>query len=360
MGEPHFYLLTDGKPCYPPRLLLGYHDTRDKISLYTSGENGLEGLRDALTDEVLYGFVRLDGLDPPQNILVTYVSEQVSGVRRARALVHGRAVSGQLRDFHIQVSASSPGDLSDQAIAYRLANGGSGNNTSPPTSNSSSSASASRRVPTPPTSGDPEEASGAQEGRKEGEVPASAIPKVVTEQVESAEESVLTPPPEAEKPVPTGPTPEEIERERQRERQAREEAEARRRQQERRAKAEEEERKKEALRQKMLQAQKDARDGGAVQGYLTVQGQKNYLWQRRWYTLKDKCLYLYRSDVDLEPRSTLPLGKGALVNVVDAEKEVLIANSFKVELSNGQDPWYFFADDLEGKHTAMAAIRAYQ
>ncbi|RKP15268.1 hypothetical protein BJ684DRAFT_14465 [Piptocephalis cylindrospora] len=258
-------------------LLLGYNDTRDKISLYTSGEDGLEGLRDALTDEVLYGFVRLDGLDPPQNILVTYVSEQVSG-------------------------------------------------------------SAPRRAPTPPSTS----------GNEEGEGPASAVPKAMTQQVEMSEDTVLTPPPEAERPVPTGPSPEEIEEERRREQQAREEAETLRKRKERQAKAEEEDRKrKEALKQRMLQAQKDARDGGAVQGYLTVQGQKNYLWQRRWYSLKDKSLSLYRSDVDLEPRTTLPLSKGALVNVTDADKEVLIPNSFKVELANDQAPWYFFADDLE-------------
>lgn len=55
------------------RLILGYHDTRDKISLYTKGSGGVDELRANLKDEVLYGFVRIDD----RYALLAYVSEHV-------------------------------------------------------------------------------------------------------------------------------------------------------------------------------------------------------------------------------------------------------------------------------------------
>ncbi len=55
------------------RLILGYHDTRDKISLYSKGSGGLDELRDNLKEEVLYGFLRIEN----RFVLLTYVSEQV-------------------------------------------------------------------------------------------------------------------------------------------------------------------------------------------------------------------------------------------------------------------------------------------
>ncbi|CAJ0645127.1 1480_t:CDS:2 [Entrophospora sp. SA101] len=64
-------------------LILGYNDTRDKISLYSKGSHGLEGLRSNLKDEVLYGFIRIEN----KFVLLTYVSEQVSGVRRDSSLL---------------------------------------------------------------------------------------------------------------------------------------------------------------------------------------------------------------------------------------------------------------------------------
>ncbi|KAG5457712.1 MAG: hypothetical protein BJ554DRAFT_2205 [Olpidium bornovanus] len=77
-------------------------------------------------------------------VLVSYVPENVSGVRRARALVHGRAVATLLKvcsplavirkkrkripcrlvicfkDFEIQVSASKPEDLTEADLKSRL------------------------------------------------------------------------------------------------------------------------------------------------------------------------------------------------------------------------------------------------
>ncbi|KAI7855321.1 hypothetical protein BDC45DRAFT_505931 [Circinella umbellata] len=97
-------------------LILGYNDTRDVISLYSKGSGGLSEFRQHLSNEVLYGFVRIDG----RFILITWVSEQVSGVRRARALVHSRSVANVLKSHNAQITASSLNDLSDANIRTRL------------------------------------------------------------------------------------------------------------------------------------------------------------------------------------------------------------------------------------------------
>ncbi|KAF9582672.1 hypothetical protein BGW38_010901, partial [Lunasporangiospora selenospora] len=59
-------------------LVLGYHDTRDKLSLYSKGTGGVAELQTALKEEVLYGFVRVDD----RFALISFVPEQVSGLRR--------------------------------------------------------------------------------------------------------------------------------------------------------------------------------------------------------------------------------------------------------------------------------------
>ncbi|RCH97363.1 hypothetical protein CU098_008624, partial [Rhizopus stolonifer] len=97
-------------------LILGYKDTRDTISLYACGENGLSEFRDNLTNEILFGFVRVED----KFVLITYVPDSVSGVRRARALVHSRAVANILELSHAQLTASNLTDLSDANIRTRL------------------------------------------------------------------------------------------------------------------------------------------------------------------------------------------------------------------------------------------------
>ncbi|KAI8975996.1 hypothetical protein BDB01DRAFT_853499 [Pilobolus umbonatus] len=97
-------------------LILGYNDTRNTISLYATGTKGLSEFRDNIKNEILYGFVRVDD----RFILITYVPDNVSGVRRARALVHSRSVASILELSHAQFTASSLSDLSDNNIRTRL------------------------------------------------------------------------------------------------------------------------------------------------------------------------------------------------------------------------------------------------
>ncbi|OZJ04937.1 hypothetical protein BZG36_02646 [Bifiguratus adelaidae] len=105
-------------------MLLGYNDTRDVISLYEAGSGGLDALRQRLGDEVLYALVRFEG----RYLFINYVSNSVSGVRRARALVHGRAV-GALFDVKkvtvannttAQINFTSPRELTATNLRQRL------------------------------------------------------------------------------------------------------------------------------------------------------------------------------------------------------------------------------------------------
>ncbi|KAI8382291.1 hypothetical protein BD560DRAFT_386179 [Blakeslea trispora] len=125
-------------------LILGYNDTRDVISLYSQGTGGLSEFREHLSDEVLYGFVRVED----RYILITWVSEQVSGVRRARALVHSRSVASLLKLHSAQITASTLNDLSDTNIRTRLKLG-DGQLTGRKSSSSLSQKRASRNIPSP-------------------------------------------------------------------------------------------------------------------------------------------------------------------------------------------------------------------
>ncbi|KAI7867809.1 hypothetical protein BDF14DRAFT_1881427 [Spinellus fusiger] len=96
--------------------ILGYRETRDVLSVYSQGTHGLDELRSQLVNEVLYGFVRV----VDRYLLITWISDKVSGVRRARALVHGRSVAAALPLYNAQLTATSLADLSDANVAVRL------------------------------------------------------------------------------------------------------------------------------------------------------------------------------------------------------------------------------------------------
>ncbi|CAJ0758008.1 12233_t:CDS:2 [Entrophospora sp. SA101] len=234
-------------------LILGYNDTRDKISLYSKGSHGLEGLRSNLKDEVLYGFIRIEN----KFVLLTYVSEQVSGVRRARALVHGRAVGALFKQAHqIQISASTPNDLSEANVRNRL------------------------------KLGEPDKS--------------SSIPKRGVAQEDADKKA------------------------------------------------------NEAIIQKQA-AEQAAKE--AFQKKTSEEKNKRAFWKRRFFELRGKTLYLFRDENDKLPISKLELD-GQIAGVTDAQSEVLILNSFKVDFKTSE-AYYFFSDDKKDKESIVTAIGRY-
>ncbi|CAG8800215.1 25546_t:CDS:2, partial [Gigaspora rosea] len=80
-------------------------------------------------------------------------------------------------------------------------------------------------------------------------------------------------------------------------------------------------------------------------------------WKRRFFELRGKTLYLFRDETDKLPISKLELD-GQVTGVTDAQSEVLILNSFKVDFRSSE-PYYFFSDDKKNKELIVAAIGRY-
>jgi len=339
-------------------LILGYHDTRDKISLYSKGSGGLDELRNNLKEEVLYGFLRIEN----RFVLLTYVSEQVSGVRRARALVHGRAVGALFKAHQIQINASTPNDLTETNVRNRLKLGDPADSPSTPKRLNSTppTLSPTAQSPSSPKSPSQEaefvEAAARQESerraqedaerqsREKGERDAADRRKAEQVAREAAQRRALE---EAEKKKN-----EALEQERREKATAEAKIKA---ENERKAREEAERKRNEELRSKFAELEKSGKV--TLSGHITVQGGGVYFWKRRFFELRGKTLYLFRNENDKIPISKLELD-GQVIGVTDAQSEVLILNSFKVDFRSSE-PYYFFSDDKKDKESFVAAIGRY-
>ncbi|GAA5923235.1 uncharacterized protein JCM15063_003579 [Sporobolomyces koalae] len=86
----------------------GYLRTPSKLHLYAQGSDGLAELRQHLVaDEVQYGLSRIER----KIILWTLIPEAVEGVKRARALVHSRALASIFKSHHARFAATCLSDF---------------------------------------------------------------------------------------------------------------------------------------------------------------------------------------------------------------------------------------------------------
>ncbi|KAG0223424.1 hypothetical protein BGW42_005902 [Actinomortierella wolfii] len=374
-------------------LILGYHDTRDKISLYSKGTGGLEELKSNLKEEVLYGFVRIED----RFALLAYVSDQVSGLRRARALVHGKAVGALFKQSHAQINSSSLAELSEDRVRARL-----GLIEGPPTPDPSGSPNmpsspapvAAPRPVTPNSPATPNQYSNmpstpaaeienpATPSPVSTPAPVSTTPPPSSSPVAPASPAVAPASPASAGPIQTHPTRTRTERQKEieaAERRAREEME-RQRQAEvakrQRETAEREAREQELLAQKQAQelerrrkeeAERAAREamkqqlmemerlrGAGLTGYITIQNAGSPFWKRRFYIMRGQVLSLYRDENDRAPVAEMRLG-GQVAHIQDASLEVLIPHSFSVDLVSGETH-YFFSDSAKDKELAIAGF----
>ncbi|KAG0305022.1 hypothetical protein BGZ98_004686 [Dissophora globulifera] len=348
-------------------LILGYHDTRDKISLYYKGTGGLGELAANLKEEVLYGFVRIDD----RFALLAYVSEQVSGLRRARALVHGKAVGALFKASNVQINTSTPADLTEEKVRVRL-----GLLEGPPTPEATSPVMPSTPVPVSSPVPAPRPVTPASPAPAPESVPI-AIDTVMKQQ----EASSPSPTPKSATSrmgLSTPRTERQMEIEAA-ERKAREEMERQRRAEADKRQRETEERK---AREQELLAQKQALElerkrkeetdrvareamkkqliemerlrGMGLSGYITIQSAGSPFWKRRFYVMRGQTVAFFRDDGERVPVSQMNLG-GQVRHVEDASLEVLIPNSFRVDLKNG-DIHYFFSDSTRDKEMAIAGF----
>ncbi|KAG9068074.1 hypothetical protein KI688_011666 [Linnemannia hyalina] len=368
-------------------LILGYHDTRDKISLYSRGTGGIDELTSNLKEEVLYGFVRIED----RFALLAYVSEQVSGLRRARALVHGKAVGALFKASNVQINTSSLAELTEERVRTRL-----GLIDGPPTPEATSPvmpstpiASTGSPVPAPrpatPVSPAPVAPASSSPAFAPATVaaPVAAAPIAIDTFVQqSVAEVPLSP-----SPVRTGSprsglsTPrterqleieaaerkvrEEMERQRRaeaakrqretEEREAREQelfAQKQALELERKRKEESDRIAREAMKKQLIEMERLR--GSGLSGYITIQLAGSPFWQRRFYVMQGQTVSLYRDEIGRAPIMNLKVG-GQVVYIADASLDVLIPNSFRIDFKNG-DTHYFFSDSTKDKEMVIAGF----
>jgi len=61
--------------------------------------------------------VRLDD----KYAVITFVSDHATGVKRARALVHGRSVAALFKENHLAITISSPAELTERHVRAQRA-----------------------------------------------------------------------------------------------------------------------------------------------------------------------------------------------------------------------------------------------
>ncbi|KAJ2324194.1 hypothetical protein GGI00_005402 [Coemansia sp. RSA 2681] len=54
-------------------MIVGYGTTRDTLSLYSAGDNGVAQMSASVPDEVVFGFIMFEG----SGILITHVSHKI-------------------------------------------------------------------------------------------------------------------------------------------------------------------------------------------------------------------------------------------------------------------------------------------
>ncbi|KAK4514411.1 proliferating cell nuclear antigen [Mucor velutinosus] len=387
-------------------LILGYNDTRDVISLYSKGTEGLDEFRNHLSDEVLYGFVRVDD----RFILITWVSEQVSGVRRARALVHSRSVASTLKLHHAQLTASTLNDLSDINIRTRLKLGDGNQSSSRRSSASLSQKRLSRRQstqsPVPPASptvpSDPVPAVVAQLAQEDEFVEASenfVTPPVSNSSIRHVDEQQQQQQTESAANEARQRQLEEEQRQQQLliQQQQQQEAEERKRREEQEreaaamaaqaaeaaaaaereakrlaaeeatAKRLEEERllkekmeaerlieEKKMLQLRLLEAEKNK--DIVLSGFVSVQPCTSPFWRRRYFTIKGKSMTFYSDEMNPNPITVLDLNNVKRLSNVNIDVETFVPNAFVLETQqNGA--YQLFADNRKERDTILTALQ---
>ncbi|KAF9570756.1 hypothetical protein BGW38_008709 [Lunasporangiospora selenospora] len=121
---------------------------------------------------------------------------------------------------------------------------------------------------------------------------------------------------------------------------------------ERRRKEEAERASREAMKQQLIEMEQLR--GAGLSGFITIQNGGSPYWKRRFYVMRGQVLTLYRDEDGRAPVAEIKLG-GRVVHIEDVSLEVLIRNTFRVDLYTG-DSHLFFCDTPREKDMAIAGI----
>lgn len=99
-------------------LVAGYKDTRDVIQFYEKGSGDFQEMRDYILNlgEVVYAYVRLGD----KFAVITFISDKATGVKRARALVHGRSVNQLFKQNNLTITISNQAELEESHVRNKL------------------------------------------------------------------------------------------------------------------------------------------------------------------------------------------------------------------------------------------------
>ncbi|KAG0811856.1 hypothetical protein G6F20_006829 [Rhizopus arrhizus] len=357
-------------------LLLGYKNTRDVISLYSSGVGGLSEFRKHLKmDEIFYGFVKLNN----RCILITWLPEQFTGIRRARALVHSRFIALHLNLHYAQLTASDMSDLSEDNIRALLK---LDRQTCQRSSSTSYLEERARKFDTSPIQRrsisqdrrkkpkefsvksrhssirslaklemDKKAPAEKQKEEKEEEEKSQRLEEEESQRLEEEESQRL------EEEESQRLEEEESQRLEEEESQRLEEEESQRLEEEERQRTEEEERQRmEEERRKFVEKEKEERARELEQEMLQREQEVERLWKRRFFTVKQKTLSFYKDELSATPLEVLDLNGVTLSNNMDLDFETSVPNSFILETKlNGS--YQFAADDKQGLNAILSVLQ---
>ncbi|WAR53487.1 hypothetical protein PtB15_2B918 [Puccinia triticina] len=112
-------------------LLLNYESERsDKLKLSATGSEGLNELKDKLEeDQASFVYARITYANDKESqrhkfILIIWIGPTVKIMRKAKLSVHRADVKSVLRQFSIEVPASSTEDLNEDSIVVQLRKAG--------------------------------------------------------------------------------------------------------------------------------------------------------------------------------------------------------------------------------------------
>jgi len=106
-------------------LLLGYESNK-KIVLTSSGSGGVNELATKLTsDNCYFGYARVtikadDDTTRTKFAFITYKGEDAPVMRKGNMSVHIANVKSKIKDFTVQVNATEPGEISEDAIVAKI------------------------------------------------------------------------------------------------------------------------------------------------------------------------------------------------------------------------------------------------
>jgi len=117
-------------------VLLAYEGETDDLSLAASGPGGLTAVHEKLSvDNVIYGLLRVtektDNVSSHKFVLLTWVGDQVKVMRKARVTTHQGGVQTLIGQFHVALTVSDKGELTEASIKGKLSEGSRTGDASP-------------------------------------------------------------------------------------------------------------------------------------------------------------------------------------------------------------------------------------